>query len=169
MIQGGDNSKEEADRLVQLTVPALRKLAKDYNLAYYIDNVDRMNKVTLLLAITEHMNWEKEQDAMENEVDFSADLADYGKRGRTWQSTKTYPDPKRHRLKTPVLRERKRGKTSSVATKKAFYDDTYKRLEDAIMSSKVQRLPGTPDTDDEEYVQDLTVPGEEVLAWDYRP
>jgi hypothetical protein len=52
----------------------LKNLAKEYNLAYYINNIERMTKHQLVEAIRDHMNWKKEQQRLDNAVQFSKTL-----------------------------------------------------------------------------------------------
>ena len=53
----------------------LKNLAKEYNLAYYINNIERMTKHELIEAIRDHMNWKKEQQRLDNAVQFSKTLS----------------------------------------------------------------------------------------------
>lgn len=53
----------------------LKNLAKEYNLAYYINNIERMTKHQLVEAIRDHMNWKKEQQRLDNAVQFSKTLS----------------------------------------------------------------------------------------------
>jgi hypothetical protein len=53
----------------------LKNLAKEYNLAYYINNVERMTKHELVESIRDHMNWKREQERLDNAVQFSKTLS----------------------------------------------------------------------------------------------
>lgn len=54
----------------------LKNLAKEYNLHYYIRDVERLSKADLVEAILAHVEWLKTPEKVKNKLDFEKSLAD---------------------------------------------------------------------------------------------
>jgi hypothetical protein len=61
--------------LFEYPITELKNVAKQYNLAYYIDNIERLTKSQLIDSILDHMKWKKAQSELENTVDVTLPLA----------------------------------------------------------------------------------------------
>ena len=61
--------------LFEYPITELKNVAKQYNLAYYIDNIERLTKSQLIDSILDHMKWKKAQSELENTIDVTLPLA----------------------------------------------------------------------------------------------
>nr|WPF46462.1 MAG: hypothetical protein [Lake Baikal virophage 3] len=61
-------------KLFDYPITELKNVAKQYNLAYYIDNIERLSKSQLIDSILDHMKWKKAQNELENTVDVTLSL-----------------------------------------------------------------------------------------------
>lgn len=69
-----DTAANPSGTLYDYPTSELKNLAKEYNLAYYINNIERLQKSELVDAIMDHMEWKKEQEKVDNRVQFTKSL-----------------------------------------------------------------------------------------------
>ena len=69
-----DSAANPSGTLYDYPTSELKNLAKEYNLAYYINNIERLQKSELVDAIMDHMAWKKAQEVVDNKVEFSKSL-----------------------------------------------------------------------------------------------
>jgi len=69
-----DTAANPSGTLYDYPTSELKNLAKEYNLAYYINNIERLQKAELVDAIMDHMAWKKEQEEVDNRVQFKKSL-----------------------------------------------------------------------------------------------
>jgi hypothetical protein len=63
-----------AHELFKYPTATLKNVAKEYNLHYYIKDIERLSKNELITAILTHMMWEEEQEELKNKVEFKTSL-----------------------------------------------------------------------------------------------
>jgi hypothetical protein len=63
-----------AHELFKYPTATLKNVAKEYNLHYYIKDIERLSKNELITAILTHMLWEEEQEELKNKVEFKTSL-----------------------------------------------------------------------------------------------
>ena len=67
-------AEELAHELFTYPTATLKNVAKEYNLHYYIKDIERLSKNDLITAILTHMMWEQEKDELKNKVEFKTSL-----------------------------------------------------------------------------------------------
>ena len=67
---------EKTGTLFDYPTYTLKNLAKEYNLHYYIKDVERLSKADLVDAIMAHVEWLKTPEKVKNKLDFEKSLAD---------------------------------------------------------------------------------------------
>jgi hypothetical protein len=69
-----DTAANPSDTLFDYPTSELKNLAKEYNLAYYINNIERLTKSELVDAIMDHMTWKKAQEEVDNRIQFKKSM-----------------------------------------------------------------------------------------------
>jgi len=67
---------EKTGTLYDYPTYTLKNLAKEYNIHYYIKDIERLSKADLVEAILAHVEWLKTPETVKNKVDFEKSLAD---------------------------------------------------------------------------------------------
>ena len=67
---------EKTGTLFDYPTYTLKNLAKEYNLHYYIRDVERLSKADLVEAILAHVEWLKTPEVVKNKLDFEKSLKD---------------------------------------------------------------------------------------------
>ena len=67
---------EKTGTLFDYPTYTLKNLAKEYNIHYYIKDIERLSKADLVEALMAHMEWLKSSEKVKNKLDFEKSLAD---------------------------------------------------------------------------------------------
>jgi hypothetical protein len=139
-----DTAANPSGTLFDYPTSELKNLAKEYNLAYYINNIERLSKADLVEAIMDHMNWKKEQEEVDNRVQFKKSMKGIA---LNYDKTRDKKNP-RQRLNYEELKKAhpvltaKRQEIPKYKGKKDWSQTHLKEISPAVVEAVQDKVPG---------------------------